>query len=446
MSLFSLLRRTTAAVGVSLAALAVLAPATAFAQALDDYRSAASGNWATAATWERFDGSTWVAAVTSPTSANGVITIRSGHTVTIAASGLSYDQVVVDGGGQVTVAATVTSTLANGTGTDLTINGTWLNQGGTWTTTGTWAVGAGGTYIHNTTSGISTPLGAATLDAASNFIYRGSSTLTPALSTSGRTYGNLSLESTSGSWTASLSGAGTLTVNGNFTIGSGVTYSTTQTGTMTFAGNFTNNGTLTNSTGTQVYTFTGSGKSISGNSISFETLNINSGASITFASPVTLGATFTTTVSGTAIAAAAVTNSGTMNVSGTLQLDPGGSITGTAPTYSGSGTLVYNRTATVGTEWGSGGSVGAGVPQNVTVQTGTLTLPGTARTVPGNLSFTGGSASQSGGDLTVNGTLALGSSTITTGGSKVILPASGSLTRTSGYVAGNLQKNVATGS
>jgi hypothetical protein len=86
------------------------------------------------------------------------------------------------------------------------------------------------------------------------------------------------------------------------------------------------------------------------------------------------------------------------------------------------------------------------VPQNVTVQTGTLTLPGTARTVPGNLSFTGGSASQSGGDLTVNGTLALGSSTITTGGSKVILPASGSLTRTSGYVAGNLQKNVATGS
>ena len=207
MSLFSLLRRTTVAVGVSLAALAVLAPATAFAQALDDYRSAASGNWATAATWERFDGSTWVAAVTSPTSANGVITIRSGHTVTIAASGLSYDQVVVDGGGQVTVAATVTSTLANGTGTDLTINGTWLNQGGTWTTTGTWAVGAGGTYIHNTTSGIATPLGAATLDAASNFIYRGSSTLTPALSTSGRTYGNLSLESTSGSWTASLSGA-----------------------------------------------------------------------------------------------------------------------------------------------------------------------------------------------------------------------------------------------
>jgi hypothetical protein len=450
MSLFSLLRRTTAAVGVSLAALAALAPATASAQALDDYRSAASGNWATAATWERFDGSTWVAAVTSPTSANGVITIRSGHTVTIAASGLSYDQVVVDGGGQVTVAATVTSTLANGTGTDLTINGTWLNQGGTWTVTGaTWSVGAGGTYIHNTASSAATPLGVATFDPASNMIFRGSSTLATPVSYSGRSFGNLSFESTSGTWTPSaISGTTNTTVAGNFTIGANVVITgMTYTGISSVGGNFTQNGTLSFSTGTQTFTFTGSGKSISGTgSIAFEALNINSGASITFASPVTLGATFTTTVSGTAIAAAAVTNSGTMNISGTLQLDPGGSITGTAPTYSGSGTLVYNRTATVGSEWGSGGSVGAGVPQNVTVQTGTLTLPGTARTVPGNLSFTGGSASQSGGDLTVNGTLALGSSTITTGGSKVILPASGSLTRTSGYVAGNLQKNVATGS
>ena len=223
MHLLTLFRRTTAAIGIALAALAVVAPAQAFAQALDDYRSAASGNWATAATWERFDGSTWVAAVASPTSANGVITIRSGHTVTIAASGLSYDQVVVDAGGQVTVAATVTSTLANGTGTDLTINGTWLNSGGTWTVTGaTWSVGPGGTYIHNTISGIATPLGVATLDPASNFIYRGSSTLVPALSTSGRTYGNLAFESTSGFYTVGPSGAGTLTINGDFTIGGGV--------------------------------------------------------------------------------------------------------------------------------------------------------------------------------------------------------------------------------
>ena len=51
------------------------------------------------------------------------------------------------------------------------------------------------------------------------------------------------------------------------------------------------------------------------------------------------------------------------------------------------------------------------------------------------------------GDLTVNGTLALGASKVTTSTSKVILPATGSLTRTGGgYVFGNLQKNVAAGS
>jgi hypothetical protein len=50
-----------------------------------------------------------------PSSADGVITIKSPHNVTISASGLSIDQVVVDAGGQVTVAATITSSkLANG--------------------------------------------------------------------------------------------------------------------------------------------------------------------------------------------------------------------------------------------------------------------------------------------------------------------------------------------
>ena len=65
----------------------------------------------------------------------------------------------------------------------------------------------------------------------------------------------------------------------------------------------------------------------------------------------------------------------------------------------------------------------------------------------GNLTFTAGSmALASGGDLTVKGTLALGAQQIATGSAKVILPAGASLTRSSGYVFGNLQKNVATGS
>src|SRR5687767_5792952 len=89
----------------------------AIAQGIGDYRSKTSGNWNATTTWETFTGIIWIDAIATPTSADGVITIRSPHTVTISASGLSYDQVVVDSGGQVTVASTITHTLANGTGT-----------------------------------------------------------------------------------------------------------------------------------------------------------------------------------------------------------------------------------------------------------------------------------------------------------------------------------------
>src|SRR4051794_17256969 len=69
------------------------------ADAVGDYRSAATGNWNAIATWERCTvaGSpgTWVAAAAAPASLDGVITIRSPNVVTISANGLSYDQVVV---------------------------------------------------------------------------------------------------------------------------------------------------------------------------------------------------------------------------------------------------------------------------------------------------------------------------------------------------------------
>ena len=86
------------------------------ADAVGDYRTLTgltSGNWNGTTTWEKCTvaGSpgTWVAVATSPTDADGVISIRSGATVTITAS-VSYDQVVVDSGGQVTVASTITTT------------------------------------------------------------------------------------------------------------------------------------------------------------------------------------------------------------------------------------------------------------------------------------------------------------------------------------------------
>jgi hypothetical protein len=215
--------------------------------ASDFFRSLTSGNLATPATWESsHDGTTgWITATLAPDSTANTITIRTGHTVTVAAS-VSLDQTTVDSGGQITINSGQTLTVANGTGVDWSINGTALNTGTlTIGASATWAVGTGGTFIHNAISGIATPLASATLDAGSSFIYRGSSTLNVTPSVSGRTYGSLSFESTSGAYTPSSSvGGGTCTIAGSFSVGAvgagSVSYSTVGfTGPFNVAGGVT---------------------------------------------------------------------------------------------------------------------------------------------------------------------------------------------------------------
>jgi hypothetical protein len=68
------------------------------AQTAGDYRSnfTTTGLWSTAAGWERFDGVSWLVAGTAPTSADGVITIRSGDSVRLN-DVRTIDQVVVEG-------------------------------------------------------------------------------------------------------------------------------------------------------------------------------------------------------------------------------------------------------------------------------------------------------------------------------------------------------------
>lgn len=129
---------------------------TAFASLSSDYfRSLTTGNWGTANTWESsHDGSNWATATLAPSSTANTITIRNSHTVTVAA-GVSVDQVTVDSGGQVNVNSGITLTIADGTGTDMTVNGT-LRSAGTITTTGTLAFGSGGVYQHNFTTTVGT--------------------------------------------------------------------------------------------------------------------------------------------------------------------------------------------------------------------------------------------------------------------------------------------------
>lgn len=369
----------------------------AVSSASDYFRSKTTGNWNSTSTWESSaDGINWINATLTPTSSAQTIAILDGHTVTITET-VTYDQVMVESGGQITVNSSITHTLANGTGADLVIQGTWLNQGGNWTinTGATWEVANGGTYIHNTTSGISTPIAAATLSSASNFIYRGSSSVTPAISMSGRTFGNLIFESTSGTWTASISGGGTLTVNGNFEIGSGVTYSTTQTGIMTFYGNFTNNGTLTNSTGTQNYSFFGSDKTIGGSgTITFETLNIDASADISLDRSINIATGFTGTISGNLDCKLY-----SVGGSGALTLPSGGTLkTANASGLDGSITVSGTKTLNAGANYvfnaSSAQVTGAMLPttvNNLTIDNAAgVTLSNTAVNVTGTLTINSG--------------------------------------------------------
>jgi hypothetical protein len=205
----------------------------AFAQTVGDYRSAAAGPsaWATAASWERYDGAMWVAAVAAPTSADGVITIQSGHTINIAAT-LSADQVIVEATAVLTVESSITFTIANGADAfDCDVTGTIQNNAGTITTTGALRFNANGTYKHNYTTTAGT-IPTATWNAASNLEIIGYTTFSSAVPgfTTTQTFGNVTWNCAAQTSALNMNLNGTYNIAGNFTITS------TGSGSVRFAG------------------------------------------------------------------------------------------------------------------------------------------------------------------------------------------------------------------
>ena len=97
---------------------------TMFADVAGDYRSAASGNWNSTATWETFNGSTWVAAGSTPTSQK--VTIQNSHTVAVTKQVKNVNQVIVQFGGTITNAQNLS---LSGSGTALDIFGTVHAEG-----------------------------------------------------------------------------------------------------------------------------------------------------------------------------------------------------------------------------------------------------------------------------------------------------------------------------
>lgn len=276
--------------------------AAAYAQTNGDYQSrvAASGNWTSATVWQKYIAGSWQDVATYPTSADGVITILSDASITYdtAVAG-GVDQLVVNG--ILTIASGISFVTANGSGTDVTVNGTFIHKGTVPVMAGTGALNSGSTYVHNTVSSATNALVFFSTRANnSTWIYRGSNILVPAIDLAGRTYGNLSFDSTLGSWAFSWTGSGVTTVNGNFTLGANVTINHSNTGINVIKGNYTINGTITYGAGTQNFSFQGVNKTIGGSgTIAFETARIFTGASYTLTANVNVLTGFTFTIAGT---------------------------------------------------------------------------------------------------------------------------------------------------
>lgn len=252
------------------------------AQTTGDYRSAGTGNWSALATWETYSGSAWVAATLAPTATNAqAINIRTGHTVTItAAISGGIDQTTVDAGGTLNTSAAIALSIANGTGVDLTINGTFGDLStASVTFAGTWQMGAAGTLIKTTASSSNNwqnayQGGIATIPATANWILRKVSAQNPALSTTapatGSVYPNLTIENNTGAnWTAPAGSSftGTLaraTIKGNLDIGGSGTNTVDFLSSNTFASPILVQGNMTIRAGCNFRNY-GTGIEIQGN-------------------------------------------------------------------------------------------------------------------------------------------------------------------------------------
>jgi len=288
----------------------------------------------------------------------------------------------------------------------------------------------------------------------------------------------------------------TKTFTGNVTINNGGTWSNTSVNeAVTLAGSLQDDGTF--NAGTGVYTFSGASKTIGGaNSVSIPNLTVT--GTVTNNGTLTVG----TALSG----AGGLTNTATLSISGTSGITTltatanpntvnydGIAQTIKAVTYhhlilSGSGTKTLTGVSTINGNFTLSGTAAATAAVAMTVggdfsigSTASFTAGAFIHDIKGNLSnsgtFTttsstirlsgtadqaiGGTATTTFNNVTVNkasgvvtvgttfnvsGTLTLTSGNISTGGNTVAITSTGAVSRTSGHVVGNLQKNVATGS
>jgi len=319
--------------------------------ATNSYRSVATGNWNATATWQRYNGTSWVAAAAVPDSTVQSIELQSPYTVTMTAS-TNADQLQIDAGATLVINSGQTFTLHDGAGTDLTTLGTLTNSGTITQGTATITVASGGVYTHNTNSTANIK---ATWDPNSTCQFTGVTNGTPA--NFAQTFGHFTWNCASQTATISIAGVLT-TIAGNFTMTSTGTgeldLAATQSQTTTIGGNYSQTGgTFGLSTGNGAPTV-----SIAGNfSMSGGTLRMKGTAA---------GGNF----SGVS----------TMNVGGNFSFTSG-TISRKSTNTGGKGLIVFNGTGIQ--SYTSGGTIATTDSIGFTVNSGATLYVGTSSIIGG---------------------------------------------------------------
>lgn len=187
------------------------------------FRTVGSGNWENPAIWEASTDPAFVspAGVTPsiyPVFSNSAgIIIRTGHNATVTTlavlGGVPLDETTVESGATLTIQSSAAITVADGTGTDLVVNGTVVNQSSSASTVvGTVQFANGSLYNHQVNSG--TVL-TATWDSGSECRITGVTATAP--SGLGQAFSDFTWQCTAQSGTVTLNSALT-TVNRDFKV------------------------------------------------------------------------------------------------------------------------------------------------------------------------------------------------------------------------------------
>ena len=224
----------------------------------------------------------------------------------------------------------------------------------------------------------------------------------------------------------------------NVTIGTGATLNLNGTTLTTGGTGFTNNGTLTGTTAGSTLTFlnASAAQTYSGTGTVTSPLD---GLTVDTPSGLTIGSTGNIVTLNARLSRGTVTNSNKITL-GTGAASAVQTVLGKSGLVTAGGAYDTSPTFNLGT-----GAYTVSYQAEGGARTTGFEIPGT-RSVTNAIVNNANGVSLAGGNLTVTGTLTLTSGNVATGASTLAIGASGTVSRTSGHIVGNLQKNVATGS